>query len=55
MDDKEVKDQPAKKAATAAELLEQAAVLLEKQKGTHSEKHYRLLADDVRRLAARID
>ena len=32
-----------------------AADLLDKQKGSHSEKHYRMLAADVRALAARVD
>ncbi len=46
--------EPIKPKPAAAELLEQAAQLIETTKGTHSEKHYRMLAEDVRRLAARL-
>ena len=63
MDDKQVKEpaavkeQPAvkEKGPDAVALLLAAADILDKQKGTHSEKHYRMLAADVRALAARVD
>lgn len=61
MDGKEkaavVKEQPVvkEKGPDAVALLLAAADLLDKQKGSHSEKHYRMLAVDVRALAARVD
>lgn len=39
---------------TTFELLQIVANLIENEKGTHSPKHYRMLADDVRALAARL-
>ncbi len=36
------------------EILQLVAGLIENEKGTHSPKHYRMLADDVRALADRL-
>lgn len=36
------------------ELLLVVASMIEQEKGTHSPKHYRMLADDVRALAERL-
>ena len=46
--------QPTVKQPTAAELLAQAAELLDKQDGPRAEKFYRNLAAQVRQLAARL-
>lgn len=47
--------EPVVKGPDAVALLLAAADLLDKQKGTHSEKHYRMLAAEARALAARVD
>lgn len=39
---------------TTFEILQLVAGLVENEKGTHSPKHYRMLADDVRALAERL-
>ena len=39
---------------TTFEILQLVAGLIENEKGTHSPKHYRMLADDVRALAAKL-
>ena len=39
---------------TTYEILQLVAGLIENEKGTHSPKHYRMLADDVRALAERL-
>ena len=36
------------------EILQLVAGLVENEKGTHSPKHYRMLADDVRALAEKL-
>ena len=57
MDEKESKPTKvdrAEKEPTAAELLAGAALALEKQQGPRAPKHYRILAEQVRALIARI-
>jgi hypothetical protein len=54
MDEKEIKPTKAEKEPAAAELLAAAAAALEKQQGPRAPKHYRILAEQVRALIARI-
>ncbi len=57
-DEKAADERPDEKPAerlTAEEYLALAAEALERRRAPHAPKHYRLLAEEVRKLAARIE
>lgn len=58
MTEKEVKEPEPKVidlgSLSTYELLLVVASMIEQEKGTHSPKHYRMLADDVRALAEKL-